>query len=150
MLVSASWTTRYAERSTPAGSSRGSPCTVRSTGSPAVRADSSRVSRVPSPGCGPLDGRAAVGTEYAEHRAELVERLAAGVLDGFERCDGALGLAVDHGLPGLGLHHDRRDRMGDHVVQLAGDPAALVGDGEQFPLGLGCLELAGLVPNLGN
>ena len=34
----------------------------------------------------------------------------------------------------LGLHHDHRERVGDDVVQFAGDPGALLDGGAALPL----------------
>ena len=53
----------------------------------------------------------------------------------------ALGSPVERGQPGPGLDHDHADMMGDDVVQLAGDPLALVLDGAaRSLLALGLLE----------
>src|SRR4051794_4745340 len=51
-MVRPCWTIRYAERSIPGGSRRGSPSTVSSTGSPAARTCSSSASSRSTPGGG--------------------------------------------------------------------------------------------------
>ena len=51
------------------------------------------------------------------------------------------GSPVERGQPGPGLDHDHADMMRDDVVELAGDPLALVLDGPARPLlALGLLE----------
>ena len=92
-LVSPSWTIRYAERSMPGGSGRGSPSTRTFTGRPASRTCSTSASRPARPGWGASDGRRRRHSRSdAEHAAQLGEGRAPGVLDRRQRPAGALGV----------------------------------------------------------
>ena len=80
------------------------------------------------PGCGP-SARLAVGAaQEPEHPPQLAERLAPRARDRDEGLACPLGIALEHRLARLGLHHHRADAMRDDVVQLARQPRALVGD----------------------
>ena len=123
---------RYAERSIAAGSANGSPSTRSSTGSPARRTSSSSGVEAAEPGL-----RRELGTVVvlAAHRAEQPAHLA-------ERRSGRSARrraarrrprrsARRQPVPdGADLQHHDADRVGDDVVQLAGDPGALLGDGD--------------------
>jgi hypothetical protein len=73
--------------------------------------------------------RLAVGrggrVEHAQQVPQLAERLPAGLADVLQARGhrGRVGLELGR----VGLHDDRGDVVGDHVVQLAGDPGPLVG-----------------------
>ena len=71
----------------------------------------------------------AVGAQHAEHAADLGQRRAARVRDGFERLLRLGRIGVDHVRADAGLHRDDAHRVRDHVVQLLGDVQPLVGDG---------------------
>ena len=79
------------------------------------------------------------GAQHAEQPPQLGQRLAAAGLDGAERPAGVAGVAQQL-RPGLGLHDHHRHGVRDHVVQLPGDPGALLDHGlvsgqVAFPLG---------------
>ena len=80
-FVSASWTTRYAARSTPGASSRGSPSTASSTGSPASRIVPTSTSTARMDGCGEKSGIVPCSAQQPDQPPHLGERLAAGRLD---------------------------------------------------------------------
>ena len=65
--------------------------------------------------------------------AELGDGLLTGVLDGAQRLARGLRVAVEQVLGGAGLDHHDADAVRDDVVQLAGDPGALRGDGVPDP-----------------
>ncbi len=79
--------------------------------------------------------------EQAEQPAHLGERLAAGGRDRLERADRDVGVLGGGVAGAVGLDHDHRQPVGDHVVHLARDARALVAGGELdlalgHPLGL--------------
>ena len=123
-----------------AGGARGraSPVTssVARRARPRARASTS-ASRSRRPG-GRAPGRGPVvaAPQHVEHRAQLAERLLAGVLDGGERRAGLLGLLVQQVQGDAGLHVDERDVVGEHVVQLAGDAQPLLAGPAARLLGL--------------
>ena len=67
--------------------------------------------------------------QRAQHPAHLVQRLAAGGLDGAERVPGVTRLGVDHVLAVARLDRDHAHAVRDHVVQFPGDAQSLLGDG---------------------
>lgn len=69
-----------------------------------------------------------VGAEEAEERAGLCESIAPGVGDRLEDLDGRVRVGLRRVASAVGLGDDDRERMGDDVVHLAGDP---------HPLGIG-------------
>src|SRR5919197_1639625 len=126
-FVSASWTIRYAESSIPAGSSRRSPSTVRSTGRPASHlADESHdlvEARL---------RRERVGGVLAQHpdeAAHLGERATADLLDRLEHLARRAVPAVEDAPLCAGLDDHHRDVGRDHVVELARDPRPLLDHG---------------------
>ena len=83
-----------------------------------------------------------LAAQHAEQPAQLGQRLAAGVLDDRERRLGALRVALRHPPRGARLHGHRAERVRDHVVEVAGDPRALLergGVGGRVALALGAL-----------
>ena len=86
-----------------------------------------------TPGWGSERVRRRRAAQQAEHAAELGDRLLPGVLDGAQRLPRAVRIAVEQVLGGAGLDHHDADAVGDDVVQLAGDPGALGGDGVRGP-----------------
>ena len=82
----------------------------------------------------------AVAAHRAEQPPHVGERGAAGLLDAAERL-AVLGLRRGQVVAdGADLEHDHADRVGDDVVQLAGDPRALLGHrdaGRRLALALG-------------
>ena len=96
---SASCTSRYAVRSTPAGSARASPATISSTGSPAASAR--RVERVDVHEARLRRQRQLLVllAQHPEQPAQLGERLAPGVLDRRERVARAVRVALGHPPP---------------------------------------------------
>lgn len=83
--------------------------------------------------------------EQADGGAQLVERAAAGLADMGEGLLGLVGALV-HDMGGdTGLHIDQGDVVGDHVVQVAGDAQALLGDPAAGLLLPGALGAVGAV-----
>ena len=66
--------------------------------------------------------------QHVERGAQLVERVAAGLLDVGQRRPGLLGLLVEQVQGHAGLHVDQRDVVGQHVVQLLGQPQPLLAE----------------------
>ena len=135
-LVSASWTMRYANRSTRAGSSAGTPSVASETSRPAPRICSTSRGRSARPGWGPSPSRSALWSEDPEQVAQLVQRLASRLLHRSHRLQGALRVLGGHGLGRARLHRHQAHPVGDHVVQLARDAGPLLG---HDPAGLGGL-----------
>ena len=117
---------RYAERSTPRGSGKGSPSTCSWTGSPARPTSASeRVETVKARLWAELDF-VAVAPHGAEEAPHLGERCPPGPLDAPERV-AILGHRVGKLVPdGADLEHHDAHGVGDDVVELAGDPRALL------------------------
>ena len=86
-----------------------------------------------------------LAAEHAEQPADLGQRLAAARLDGQEGVAGADGVALGEPARPGGLHDHRAQRVGDDVVQLAGDPRALLLGSRGGPLGALVLEPLGLL-----
>ena len=80
-------------------------------------------------------GRRLVAAQERQHAAHLVEPGGAERADVRERLAGPLGLAVEEVQTHAGLHRDLAQRMGEHVVQLAGDAGALLLLAGDAPLG---------------
>ena len=105
------------------------PVTESATGSPAVRNFSASRSTWSSPGGGSSSVAVAGLAQHPDHPAHLGEGLPPDGLNGLQR------LALDRLLgrepaPHRGrLHRHDADAVADHVVQLAGDPVALLGHG---------------------
>jgi hypothetical protein len=70
-----------------------------------------------------------VVAQQPQRTAHLAERLLARVLDHVERAPCLVDVVVEHPPAPARLQHNEADRVGDDVVQLAGDPRALLGDG---------------------
>jgi hypothetical protein len=89
-------------------------------------------------------GQAADGpillAEHAQQPPHLDQGLAAGRLHRDQRLARLLGLAVEHVDPDPGLHGDAH-AVGDHVMELAGDPQPLLGDRPAGQLLAGLLQL---------
>jgi hypothetical protein len=83
-----------------------------------------------------------LGAQDAQQPAHLGQRLTAGGLDGAERADRRVGIAVEDAPRSAGLHDHDRDRVGDDVVQLARDPRALAHHGVALALAALALDLA--------
>ena len=139
-LLSASCTIRYADSSTPCGSGRGVPVTSTVTARPAASAlatSSSSRSRVGwGPGSSSAPSARSTPTTRRSSRSPsvAVARMVAKLRGGL------LGRPVGGG---LGLDGDDRHVVGDHVVQLAGDPAALLEQGPAGPFGVADALLLG-------
>ena len=121
-LVSASCTTRYAARSTPAGTSPRSPVTSRVTPSPVRRTSAASVFRSASPG----DGVTAAGS-LPSRRAPSIRRISTSasrlVCSMTPRAVRAPAGSVSMTWwPAPGLDRDERDGVRDDVVQLTRDP----------------------------
>ena len=119
----------------------GTPSTSSSTGSPDARISSASAST-------PLERRLrrprlllVVVPQHPEQPAHLAERLLARALDRVEGGAGRLGIGGEHLAPAARLDDDDRDRVRDDVVELAGDPRALLRHGGSGPLVLVALEL---------
>ena len=81
--------------------------------------------------------------QHPEDAAQLVHRLAPGGLDVRQRGGGVLRGAVEASPGRRGLDHHHAHRVGDDVVEFAGDPSPFVGDSplcDEFTLALGALE----------
>ena len=128
-FVSPSWTTRKAARSSPAGQRAplaGDVQLDRQAG--LLRALDERA----DPGHRRLRGARAVldllvAVQDAEQAPHLRERLAAGALDLRGGGHRALGVALEDPPRAARLHDHHADAVGDDVVHLAREPAALVG-----------------------
>ena len=83
----------------------------------------------------------AVLSQDAEHATHLLQRGPGGLLDGDELPLRLGGEVRDPVGGGLRLHDDHRHVVGDDVVQLASDAAALLEDRAPGPLDLGVLRL---------
>ena len=126
-FVNASCTIRYADRSTPGGSSRLSPSTVTSTGSPASRIFAARTSTCARLGCG-----ASAISSPSSRRTPSSRRISAsaagrGGLDRIDRAARVVGRVVERVTRAACLEDDHAHRVRDDVVELAGDPRPLLG-----------------------
>ncbi len=90
-----------------------------------------------------------VVAQHTDGRPQLVERLLAELLDGRERRTGLFRMAIEHVQGGPGLHVDRGDAVGDHVVEVAGDAEALLGDAAPGFLLTGFLQVLRALLELG-
>jgi hypothetical protein len=86
-----------------------------------------------------------VAAEHPEQLADPAERLASGPLDRLERQLRGDRVPARRVLRRVGLAHHRRERVADHVVQLAGDPRALVRHGSGGACGAVALHRGALV-----
>jgi hypothetical protein len=80
--------------------------------------------------------------EHSDHSAHLCERFPTCLLDHLECLALANELRLEQHPHTRRLHRHHTDSVADDVVQLPGDPGALLGDGEAsavFPLTLGSL-----------
>ncbi len=98
---------------------------------------------------------ALAGLQDSEQAAQLGERVPTSLLDGGHGLHGTPRILVEENAGGPGLHGHERDRMGDHVVQLTGDPAPFLCDRRALrPLALALeagrplLELRGVLRSL--
>ena len=89
-------------------------------------------------GLGAQPVEAGLRSEDPEQVAQLVQRLASGLLHRRHRPQGALGVLGGHGLGRARLHRHQAHPVGDHVVQLARDAGPLL---DHDPAGLGGLFL---------
>ena len=112
------------------------PSIFSSTGSPASRVVERSWSRCSRLGCGAERRRLLGAAQHADHPPHLGERLATGLLDDLQRLAFLVLVRLEQPAHGRGLHRHHADAVADDVVQLAGDPRALLGDGEA------CLLLA--------
>ena len=147
-LVSASCTMRYAATSTAAGTAAGRASQSTVIATPALRAFSISVSTWSSPGVG-ASGTSSSSRQHTDGRPQLVERLLAELLDRRERRTGLFRMAIEHVQRGPGLHVDRGDAVGDHVVEVAGDAEALLGDAAPGFLLAGLLQVLRALLELG-
>ena len=90
-----------------------------------------------------------VVAQHSDGHPQLVERLLAELLDRGQRRRGLLGMALEHVQGGTRLHVDRGDAVGDHVVEVAGDAQAFLGDAAPGLLLAGLLEGASTLLELG-
>ena len=75
-----------------------------------------------------LAARVVAGAQQAEQPAHLGQRLPAGAGDGLQRLLGLVGRGVQDVRGAVRLDDHHRHVVGDHVVQLAGDPGPFGGD----------------------
>ena len=73
--------------------------------------------------------RIVVGAQHGEDLAHLVHRRSGRRLHGGQRGDRRVGVVGADEAAGSGLHGDHAHRVGQDVVQLAGDAQPLLGDG---------------------
>jgi hypothetical protein len=84
---------------------------------------------------------AVVLAEHAEQPPQLLKGRPAGGLDGRKRLAGLLRLGLGDVGADARLHRDHAHAVGDHVVQLAGEPEALIGDRAASQVLAGLFEL---------
>ena len=111
---------------------------------PAARATSSSTSA--RSGAGPI---ARLVAEQRDEPPHVLLGLAGGAGDRLEGLGRRLGVARREALAGAGLHDHHADRVGDDVVQLGGDPGALVADRQRRVRLALLLELARALGELG-
>ena len=116
--------------SSAGGSSVGVPSIVSSTGSPASRVVREELLEVLQARLRRQRRRLFGAAQYADHPPHLGERLATGLLDDLQRLAFLVLVRLEQPAHGRGLHRHHADAVADDVVQLAGDPGALLGDGE--------------------
>ena len=129
VFVSASWTIRYADRSTPAGERDGRADVAVHLDGEAGGAQ--RRDELVEPVQAGLRGRrrvAVAGRDARQQPPQLAERLAPGRLDRAQRRARLVGALVEDVVGRGGLHDDDRDAVRDDVVQLARDPRLLLAD----------------------
>src|SRR6266567_6103642 len=97
------------------------------TGNPAVCICSTSDWSESSPGCGPIASSSSSERRIPSRRRNSTRALAPARLDRAEDVDHALRVAYEM-WSCLRLHDDDADAVCDHVVELARDPSALVGD----------------------
>ncbi len=125
-LVRASWTIRYAARSSPAGSARRSPRNSSTVGQPGGAGAGDELADLGQRRLRRERGRLVGAVEHAEQVAHLAQRLAAGALDPRRGLERAGRVAVEDAARAAGLHDHHAHRVRDEVVHLARDPAPLV------------------------
>ena len=125
-LVRPSWAIRYAARSRPGLSSTGSPSTLRRGAQVAGARLLDEPAELGEARLRGQRGGLAVGAQHPEEPAHLGQRLAGGGLDGGEVLGLARVVGAEAAPYGLGLDGHHADRVGHDVVQLAGDPGALL------------------------
>ena len=108
----------------PAGSERGSPSTVSETGRPAARVRSTSAPSRAMLGCGARSSPWCM-TPSRRRISVIAARPTSSMWAAASI--GARGVALEDAARAARLHDHHRDRVGDHVVHLARDPAALVG-----------------------
>src|SRR6478672_10683616 len=69
-----------------------------------------------------------VAAEHAQQATHLGQRATTRLLDRLQHLAGRGVCAIENAPLGSSLENDHRDVMGDHVVQLAGDPSPLLDD----------------------
>jgi hypothetical protein len=84
-----------------------------------------------------------VGSQHPEEPPHLAERSLTRRLDGVESGTRLVRLTLEQPPAATRLHHDDTNRVGNYVVELAGDPRALLGDCGPRALLLLALERAG-------
>ena len=156
-LVSASWTIRYADRSTPTGSGLGSPSNAKRHGDAGLADALGEGLQLAETGLRVDVLGSDVHHEHVEHPPQLDQALPARRLHGLEGAPGGRWVGVEHPARRLGLEHHDGERVRDEVVQLAGDPGPLLGDrrpGRLFLLARQGLcpvtELGHLAPSVGS
>ena len=144
-FVSASCTTRKAARSRPGGS--GTPLALdHELDVEAGGADGAeqRVERAEARlRC--ERRRLAVLAQQADHAPHLGHRVAPGALHREQRVALATLVLAEHAPDGAGLDGHHRHGVRDHVVELAGDPPALLEHGAAGGVGLILLEPGGVL-----
>jgi len=68
--------------------------------------------------------------QLIDERAHLGQRVLGDLLQALDLLERAVRVRVDQGAGRLGVEHDTEQRLGHRVVQLAGQPGALLHDGQ--------------------
>jgi len=89
---------------------------------------------VRQPGLRLEEQRVAGFAEHSQHAPEFHQGVPASPLDHLENVARLLMLRAEHLPFGPSLNHHHAHRVRDHVVELAGDPRSLEGDGQPCPL----------------
>ena len=116
--------------------SRGVPVTSTATVRPAASAVGDQLVQPVQGGLGRVVLGGLVGPQHPDHPPQLPQPLGGRGPDGGEAPGQLLGGLRDPVGRGLGLDGDDRHVVGDHVVQLARDPGALLQQGPPGPLGV--------------
>ena len=128
MFVSASWTIRYADRSTPAGSFTGVALDGQLDRQPRLAHLLDELGQRPEPRLRRERGDLVLLAHDPDEPPHLRQRLAPRLLDGHQCLPLAFLLGLEQAPDRARLHGHDADRVREDVVELAGDPDPLLGD----------------------